>query len=1247
MKRISSLLILLTTLLGLESHAQLMPQPMGEKMPNLERVKKLPTTDIDLSSKRSNWLERAPKGADQNAGLYYNRPAGAFASNLLMCVEDYGTPVDIYGIQIDNILTAVSGTPYLFMKPYSGYQFNGLATGMSPDAVFSWDYSTLDDEVVTMKGNKDLTVNYGIGYVDAPIFKAEDNNESYEYQMGGNYTYEDGTSSGFLPALLISHPEPYRPFTTPDPYDPWLVGFFPLLSSKNFGLSWMRGHDSPLMTFSGAKPYGKNHKGWWFGKNAGHAGICIDGIAQAFEKPSHPYKLVKPVLAVSSLEVTGLVQLKCKVYKLDEIPDYEENAAVTLPEVPGELIATGVAQVSEEQVRRLGDGNVFVFTLYQEVDGEMVEVTPTIDFPILITIDGYNDPDMANLVDFTAMASSDLHVDEGFGELAYIKVGNAFAADHQYVWTGLNNFYSGGNMMTGLSIFITAEFPIIQLYYDNDDGQYLFPDEGGWMQKSLTDDEGRDITMSGIEVAAWTPSTSGQWTITCNGEPLPDWLEVSLTDRADENGNFNYQVNAQVKANPLPAGMNYREALVRFEYPGAYLDYLFMQGIKPAPDVTIQPEITFSTGEEAVFVRATGRGQVVLKIDGMTVENPYPVIRGDEDKTVIATATAQETGKEISDITTLEIPVPARIFPPTAPPSISYRMTDDAVIITAQGEGDVLLYLDGNQVDNPCTCMRDDQDRTVLAAATAQGYGKLLSEMVEMEVVIPAKEKPVPQVSDPPMISYQLSDEVALVKAVGLGDIVLKIDGVEVDNPYSITRGDKDATVLATATAQEAGKLVSDIVTRRISIPARVVPPESPNSLAMPNVGAQAGSTIVIPVSLFNSEAIAAFQTDVCLPEGFELQYTDGNFAVMPSSRVPDSHSLMCNSLEDGAVRVLCYSTGVEPLLGNSGELFYLTVFVPDDARGEYSITLKNTRLTTMNLQELMAPDVASTIDVSGIVMGDANSSGVVTVTDVMTTAAHVMQEQPYPFDPVAANVNLDNDVSVTDIALIARYVMNPNKKFPSRAPQRVTTGDNLIVNDATIAAGQSVPVNVGLNNQFGYSSFQLDITLPNGLTASNFTLSSRAADHTLLTRRLADGRIRVLCYSMQTRPLSGSSGTLFSFDLTATGYASGTVTMDGIEFVTSACGQVTLDDTRFLVLNSSSVTDVNADVPALRAHATRDGIVVDSPCEQWITVSDVLGRTIARHRVPAGRTQIPVTTTGFIIVGAQGHQAVKLFLGS
>ncbi|MBO4803990.1 MAG: hypothetical protein J5503_05525, partial [Muribaculaceae bacterium] len=58
---------------------------------------------------------------------------------------------------------------------------------------------------------------------------------------------------------------------------------------------------------------------------------------------------------------------------------------------------------------------------------------------------------------------------------------------------------------------------------------------------------------------------------------IPDWLSIELEDWT-EGGEFSGVVNAVVTAKPLPEYTRYREAVVRFQFAGAYLDYKFMQG---------------------------------------------------------------------------------------------------------------------------------------------------------------------------------------------------------------------------------------------------------------------------------------------------------------------------------------------------------------------------------------------------------------------------------------------------------------------------------------------------------------------------------------------------------------------------------------------------------------------------------------------------------------------------------------------
>ena len=62
-------------------------------------------------------------------------------------------------------------------------------------------------------------------------------------------------------------------------------------------------------------------------------------------------------------------------------------------------------------------------------------------------------------------------------------------------------------------------------------------------------------------------------------------------------------VFADVVAEPLPEGVEHREAIVRFEFPGAYLDYKFMQGVKVIPPLDpCFPEINISHVNYCIYL---------------------------------------------------------------------------------------------------------------------------------------------------------------------------------------------------------------------------------------------------------------------------------------------------------------------------------------------------------------------------------------------------------------------------------------------------------------------------------------------------------------------------------------------------------------------------------------------------------------------------------------------------------------------
>lgn len=566
-----SLLLFLASVMVMGASAQLSRHAVRSvQQQPLNTLQSRPQAKMEVMQMREpgTSVVKSQRKAAPPTSISYRRPAGAFNCNLVVKDGSYaGMPF----------------TPILAVKPYTYYTFNSMVEGAGPDVTYEWDVQTFDSneneyEWMTVTG-EDLTFKWGVGVYEAPIFYVMDGDDYYTWSLHG---YEMGGTPD-NPTVVNEHKGYIHslPSTMYFWEEDWLK------SSKAFIYGGRNGDCYYPMTYysGGIVPFGDNAKGWWFGKNGGTPDkrCRIDGIAQAFEKPTAPYRLNQVVMDCAFLEVAGEAEMTCKIYRLDGIPPYSETDVVVLPDDPGELIAKGRARINSETYENTG-GLVF-FELYGEEDGLEYDNTPTIDFPILVAIDGYNDPGMEKLVNFSALISSDIHSDEGFGELAYLKRGvndEEGNLDH-YEWVGLNNFFKTGEMKTGLTIFLSTELPYLTFNVEEEDGEYVFPDEGGLMEKHFG-----DYTTSSIEFWSWEPSADGNWWMSCNGDDVPEWLTIELEDQM-EYGEFTGVVNATVTADPLPAGVNYREAVVRFEYSGAYQDYKFIQGyggwiVPPDPD---------------------------------------------------------------------------------------------------------------------------------------------------------------------------------------------------------------------------------------------------------------------------------------------------------------------------------------------------------------------------------------------------------------------------------------------------------------------------------------------------------------------------------------------------------------------------------------------------------------------------------------------------------------------------------------
>lgn len=475
-------------------------------------------------------LKKAPATKAARSGAFYARPDGAYYINW----DEGGSGYVL---------------PFLFGKPFTSYTYQNLTEG---DATYLWEYYNLEKvdgknkEVAYTTDTKDLTYDYGYTALTVPILKATFASGASSYQLGGNKQGQPVSPTSFFATqyaneALKSPTEDYCDLLANAHY----YGSSDRTATEQYGWRYYSGKDKQ-----------GNSIGHWFGKNT--QGFDIFG--GAFEKPTKPYVLNNVYFYATALELTGDAPITATVYRLDHMFPYVDGKNVQIGEAEvneGAVVASGSIVLTKENTKE-GVG-IYKIPLKEIEDGLEYEVTPEIDFPILVVIDGLGGD---NVKSASLLATND-EVDEGKGELAFI--GNK----ESNVFRGLNNFFKSGEMKAGLSIFIGQTNPFLVFNYNAEDGKYKFPDNGGTLV--------REFGQAMDYVSFYSSTSSEEWDLSCNGADVPEWLTIELSDEVEE-GKFSGEVRAKVTATALPEGVAYREAKVKFHTLGDYQEFLFTQG---------------------------------------------------------------------------------------------------------------------------------------------------------------------------------------------------------------------------------------------------------------------------------------------------------------------------------------------------------------------------------------------------------------------------------------------------------------------------------------------------------------------------------------------------------------------------------------------------------------------------------------------------------------------------------------------
>jgi len=373
-------------------------------------------------------------------------------------------------------------------------------------------------------------------------------------------------------------------------------------------------------------------------------------------------------------------------------------------------------------------------------------------------------------------------------------------------------------------------------------------------------------------------------------------------------------------------------------------------------------------------------------------------------------------------------------------------------------------------------------------------------------------------------------DEYGVVTAVADGEATITVSTTDGSN--------LSATCVVTVETKEAEGDVTDY----------------DNMIYFEDATAFVNTTVTLPLQMKNSASITAVQFDVYLPEGVTIEKTSrGKYNVTFNEDRADNttHTLSSALQDDGAIRVLCYSTESYDFLGGEGAIFYFPLEIPEMEDGDYDVVIRNIVLTDVSGTKYEIPSMTSTMTVLNVAPGDCNADNTIDVADIVVLANHILGTTADGFVEKAADYNADGAVDVADIVNIANYILNGNHAGARALVREVVStraaaaGYSLDILPFVLEAEGSKTIALELTDPTeSFTAFQCDLYLPEGISIETnnrgkykFSFNeerTEAAYHTLSGSLQADGAVRMLCYSTDSEVFLGTEGALIYIPLTA-----------------------------------------------------------------------------------------------------------------
>lgn len=277
--------------------------------------------------------------------------------------------------------------------------------------------------------------------------------------------------------------------------------------------------------------------------------------------------------------------------------------------------------------------------------------------------------------------------------------------------------------------------------------------------------------------------------------------------------------------------------------------------------------------------------------------------------------------------------------------------------------------------------------------------------------------------------------------------------------------------------------------------------------------------------------------------------------------------------------------------------------------------------------------------------LGDVNLNGEITLPDAILIANYAIGNDVGEFYEDPADVNGDNDITISDASGTVTLVLaQPKKSAPARVrgfEESATQRDCLVISDFNAREGKTATVSVGLDNTVNYCALQADIIVPEGTSLENITAGARAEGHTLSSRKIEDNIYRVIIYDLGLSEFATNDGSLFNLSFAVDDADAGDIIINNIIASDSRGNEYYLDAIGGHNNGLTGLDRVSSDNISISAESC--SIIVNNANGLNIVIYTADGRTV-RNAVAGSDVETYSVAPGLYIV-AVGNRVAKIVI--